>query len=194
MGDDVTALLERAMTAVEPVVASVGADDHDRPTPCPGFDLAALLGHVVGGLRGFGDVGEGLPLRFDLDPDVRVEPVADEYRRAADRLLAAFARPGVVERTYAMPWGDTTGQQLLGFELIELVVHGWDICRSLGRALVVDSDIVEATLRGAQMWVDDSARTPQLFGPEVSSNPEAPVLERLVAFLGRHPEWSVDTP
>ncbi len=194
MSDEMTALLERAMTAVEPVLASVSANDFDRPTPCPGFDLATLLAHLVGGLRGFAEVGEGLPLRFDVDPDVRVEQIAVEYRKAADQLLAAFARPGAVERTYAMPWGETTGQQLMGFELIELVVHGWDICRSLGRALVVDADIVEATLGGAQMWVDDSVRTPQLFGHEVPSDPEAPVLDRLVAFLGRRPDWSVDNP
>ena len=89
-----------------------------------------------------------------------------------------------------MPWGETTGMQLMGFELIELIVHGWDISRSLGRDAPFEDDLVEAALFGARQWVDDSTRTPQLFGPEVPVPDDAPVLDRLVGFLGRHPDWA----
>jgi hypothetical protein len=70
------------------------------------------------GLRSFAEVGEGGPLRFDTDPDLTVEDASAEYRAASQRLLRAFGRPGVLERTFAMPWGDSTGYQLAGFELI----------------------------------------------------------------------------
>ena len=75
----------------------------------------------------------------------------------------------------------------LGFELIEVVVHGWDIARSLDVPPPFDDDVVAAALAGARAWVDDSVRTPQLFGPEVTVADDAPVLDRLVGFLGRDP-------
>jgi uncharacterized protein (TIGR03086 family) len=193
MNDDIVAFVDRAVAAVEPLVAAVSAADHVRSTPCEDFDLGTLVAHLIGGLRGFADVGDGKPLRFDADPDLTTERASEEYRKAADRLVAAFRRPGMLERSFAMPWGDTTGAQLMGFELIELVVHGWDIGRSRGRAIPFDDDLVEATLIGARQWVDDSTRTPQLFGPEVPVPADAPVLDRLVGFLGRHPGWAPAT-
>lgn len=77
----------------------------------------------------------------------------------------------------------------MGFELIELIVHGWDISRSLERTAAFDDDLIQAVLSGAPLWVDDSTRTPQLFGPEVPVPSGAPVLDRLVGFLGRQPDW-----
>ena len=136
-------------------------------------------------------MGEGGELRFDadLEPDLSQEPAADAYRSAVDRLLAAFAEPGRIDSTYALPWGPTTGVQLLGFELIETVVHGWDIARGLGVELVVDDDVVRATLAGARLWVDDSVRVPGMFGSEVLVG-DVPPLDALVALLGRDPDWS----
>ena len=115
---------------------------------------------------------------------------AAAFRAAADRVITGFDRPGMLEHTFAMPWGATTGAQLLGFGLIEVVVHGWDIARSLGRPPAFDDDLVEAVMADARQWVDDSTRIPQLFGPEVVPAVDAPVLDRLVAFLGRPPTWA----
>lgn len=152
--------------------------------------VAQVAAHLIGGVRGFAVVGEGGELRFDadLDPDLSHEPADAVYRSAVDRLLAAFAEPGRVDSTYALPWGPTTGAQLLGFELIETVVHGWDIARGLGVELDVDDDVVRATSAGARLWVDDSVRVPGMFGPEVLVS-DVPPLDELVAFLGRDPDW-----
>lgn len=189
MNESVLPLLRRAVDEVGPVVAFVAAAEFERPTPCPDFDLKTVTAHLIGGLRGFADVGEGNPFEFGNDPDLDVVNPATAFHAAADRMLAAFAEPGMETRTFAMPWGDTTGAQLLGFELIEVLVHGWDIARSLDRAPVGDNELAVATLGGARLWVDDSVRTPQMFGPEVIIASEASALDQLVAFLGRHPTW-----
>jgi uncharacterized protein (TIGR03086 family) len=189
MDDALLPLVTRAVDQVEPIVASVTPADLERPTPCPGMSLAALVGHLIGGLRGFADVAEGQPLRFDIEPDVRTEDARLAFRAAADRMLAGFGAPGMLERTFDMPWGPTTGMQLIGFELIELVTHGWDIAHSMGHDPAIVPEVAEAALAGARMWVDDSVRTPQMFGPEVPVDVHAPVIERLVGFLGRDPRW-----
>lgn len=115
-----------------------------------------------------------------------MESAAAVFRSAVDRFVAAFAAPGRLDATYAMPWGPTLGVQLVGFELIETVVHGWDIARGLGLELPVDDDVARSTLAGARMWVDDSVRMPGMFGPEVATSSAGP-LDQLVAFLGRDP-------
>lgn len=193
MNDSLIPLLVRAADAVEPLVASVTAADHLRATACPDLDLKSLTAHLIGGLSGFADVAEGKPLSFGGDPDLSTNDAASAFRAEADRVIAGFSQPGMIDRTFAMPWGDTTGAQLLGFELIELLVHGWDIARSLDRQPRFDDDVVAAALAGARQWVDDSTRIPQLFGPEIVVAGDAPVLDQLVGFLGRRPTWAPPT-
>jgi len=187
---DLIELLRRASDSTETVLARIGTTDHDRPSPCPEMTIALVAAHIVGGLRTFAVVGEGGELSFDpgLDPDPSSASLAPVFRSAIDHLLAVFAEPGRLDASYDMPWGPTTGFQLIGFELIETVVHGWDIARGLGVELTVDDDVARATLDGARMWVDDSVRVPGMFGPEVQTSSATP-LDELVAFLGRDPGW-----
>ena len=87
---------------------------------------------------------------------------------------------------------DPGGNERLGSSLTHerRSAHGWDIARSLGRSIAFDDHLVTAVLADARRWVDESARTPQLFGPEVTVVEGAPALDRLVAFLGRDPSWT----
>ncbi len=192
MQPDLVDLLTRAARTTEAVLAGLGPADGDRPTPCPEMTVAQVAAHLVGGLRGFTVVAEGGELRFeaDLDPDLGAEPAASAFAAAVAGLVAAFTPAGRVDATYAMPWGPTTGAQLLGFELIEVVVHGWDIARGLGVDPAFDDDVAPAALFGARMWVDDSVRVPGMFGPEVAAPTGAAPLQELVAFLGRDPAWT----
>lgn len=182
--------IRRAAVPTEAVLRRLGPDVGDRPSPCPEMSVAHVAAHLVGGVRGFADVAEGGELRFESESstNTRSEPVAVTFRSEVDRLLAAFSQPGRIGATYSMPWGPTTGFQLVGFILIETIVHGWDIARGLGTNLDVDDGIARVALAGARMWVDDSVRVPGMFGPEVSVGDVSP-LDELVAFLGRSPAW-----
>lgn len=185
------ALLRRAADSTERVLRHLGPDDLDRPSPCPEMTVAQVTAHLIGGIRGFAEVGRGGELRFDanLDPDLVREPAAVTFRAATEEMLVAFTPPGRIDATYTMPWGPSTGTQLLGFELIELVVHGWDVARGLGTMLTVDDEVAGAASAGARMWVDESVRVPGMFGPEVHISDGSP-LDQLVAFLGRDPAWT----
>jgi uncharacterized protein (TIGR03086 family) len=191
MPTDLIELLSRASGPTEAVLAQLHPEHRDRPTPCPEMTVAQVAAHLIGGLRGFTEVANGGELRFDpvLDPALDGERVDVVFRSAVDALIAAFARPGRLDASYAMPWGPTTGGQLVGFELIETVVHGWDIARGLGVGIEVEEPVAAATLTGARQWVDESVRVPGMFGPEIVVTDAGP-LEELVAFLGRDPSWT----
>lgn len=179
--------LERAIADVEPIVGSIRRESFGLPTPCSDFDVRTLVGHLVGGMRGFADVGEGGALSFDLDPDLDTEDALTKYRSAASRLLAAWRAPGATERMYDMPWGQMLGIQLVGFAFLEVLTHGWDLAKATGFERTIDAGLAEAALASARMWVDEGARTPVLFGPEVEIVGDAAAPDRLAAFLGRRP-------
>jgi uncharacterized protein (TIGR03086 family) len=187
--DPLLALVRRAALHAEPIVAQCTLDRLNDPTPCPQLDVGHLAGHLIGGLRGFADVAAGKEMRFDGDPDLSKDDPRIEFRTAADRMLEMFDL-AALERTYKMPWGDSQGRQLVGFELIELLTHGWDLARALNIDSTLPEDLATAALESAQLWVDESTRTPVLFGPEVPVPPAAPVTDRLVGFLGRNPAWA----
>jgi uncharacterized protein (TIGR03086 family) len=191
MDGDLLELITTAARATEAVLAHMHAGDASRATPCPEMDVAALASHLIGGIRGMTIVGAGGELRFDpgADPEVDHTVARAQFRAAVDEMVATFAVPGRIDATYAVPWGSSTGAQLLGFALIEIVVHGWDLARGLGCPPGIDEGVAAATLAGARQWVDDSVRVPGMFGPEVHVAAAAPS-DALAAFLGRDPAWT----
>lgn len=73
----------------------------------------------------------------------------------------------------------------------ELVVHGWDIARSLGRGYRID----DASIAVAREFVDSVTAPgvqppPGLFGPPVPVPSDASPLDQLLAQTGRDPHWS----
>jgi uncharacterized protein (TIGR03086 family) len=189
MADPLIELVRSAAVHTETIVGRCTADRLHDPTPCPEMDVEHLAAHLIGGLVGFSDVAAGKEMRFDADPDLARQDPRTEFRNAADRMLDAFDLPAL-ERTYKMPWGDSAGRQLVGFELIEILTHGWDLARALRIDSTMPEDLAEAALESARLWVDDSTRVPVLFGPEVPVPASAPVTDRLVGFLGRNPAWA----
>jgi uncharacterized protein (TIGR03086 family) len=185
MAEDVLVLLRAAVGETLRLVDGVTARQWALPTPCEDMDVAGLVVHVVGGLEQFAAVGAGEP----TEPPAE-HPGADAgaYRSASEKMLDAWSRPGVIDRVYPMDWGETPGEMLMGFSLIEQVVHGWDLARATGQTPRFPPDVVAATLRLAHDYDDESIRVPGMFGPAVPVADDAPALDRLAAFLGRRPD------
>ncbi len=189
MADPLLELVRTAALHTESIVAQCMGDRLREPTPCPELDVGKLASHLIGGLTGFADVAEGKDLQFAADPDLTNHDTRRAFRAAVDRMLQSFDGPAL-EQTYTMPWGESTGRQLVGFELIEVLTHGWDLARALRIDSTMPEDLAAVALESSRLWVDDSTRVPTLFGPEVPVPPSAPVTDRLAGFLGRDPAWT----
>jgi uncharacterized protein (TIGR03086 family) len=185
--------LENAVVATEKVVAGVSPDQLGAPTPCSDWDVRALLNHLVATLREFDarfherelsdDLGApgGLPAKDLLGDD----PLT-AYRDAAEALLDSVRPAGALERKYPTPVGELPGSLLAEAAVLDVVVHGWDLARATGQDTGIDPPLAEHALAFAQGFVSDQMR-PRVFG---SNNPvpdDAPVGDRLVAFVGRNP-------
>ncbi|WP_248961074.1 TIGR03086 family metal-binding protein [Sphaerisporangium perillae] len=194
---DVRELDRRAVLASLDVVGKASPGDLGRPTPCAGWTLADLLAHMTAQHHGFAAAAAG----NGADPEAwRLEPVGDDavavYAGAAERVIAAFAEEGVLDRVFALPEFGTgaafPAAQAIGFHLIDYLVHAWDVARSLDVAFTPEPGLVEAAWPIAHAVPDDERRhrPGAAFQPRLAVPADATRFDQILAMLGRTPERS----
>jgi uncharacterized protein (TIGR03086 family) len=173
--------LSAAIAVAEIIVAGISAGQWDAPTPCTGVDVRALVNHLVAGNLHFAALVEGA-LRPDRDADLLGAEPAGAFRSAAAVLTAALGTPGVLDRTYPLPFGEVPGLGLIEIRLIEHLGHGWDLARATGQRAVFPDDLAERGLAVARRQLDNRQSA---FGAEVEVSADAQAIDRLAGFLGR---------
>ncbi len=185
--------LRAILGAVGDLVAAVREDQWAGPTPCPEWNVRELVSHLVIGNRLFAGIlrGEVAVSPGALDPKSSDVPGSDPvtvYRDAAQELIAAFARTGVLEDVFQVPVGRVPGIAALHLRATEALVHGWDLAQATGQQPPqVDDAIAERELEftRAKLPGVPAGRTP--FAPPQPAAADAPPITRLAALLGRHP-------
>jgi uncharacterized protein (TIGR03086 family) len=176
----------RAVDQTGRIVAGVTPDQLGGATPCIEWDVRALLNHTIAGVQMFDDAAQ--EKEFDMsrhERDVMGGDPADSYAEGAARLKETLGQPGVLDRTWTMPFGATPGQIAIGAATVETLQHGWDVARATGQQVEFDPELSEAAMATAQMMPPEIVRQPGVFGPEAQCAPDAPIEDRLAAFLGR---------
>jgi uncharacterized protein (TIGR03086 family) len=169
--------------------------DLTRKTPCVGWTLADLLSHMIAQHRGFAVAATGAQstlLEWEPRP-LSGDPVA-EYTAAADEVIAAFADATNGDFDVWLPElgrRPFTASDALTFQLVDDVVHAWDLARALDVPLHVDDDLAEAALAVALRVPDDAARRGPgfAFAPGLPVTHDASTLDRTLLLLGRSPAW-----
>ncbi|WP_280490827.1 TIGR03086 family metal-binding protein, partial [Nocardia asiatica] len=122
------------------------------------------------------------------------DPVAD-YRASADDVLAAFAAEDVFERTLVLaeilPDRGIPATQVIGFHLVDSVVHAWDVARSIGETVTPDAVLADEALTIALTVPDGPERSAPgaAFGPALTGPEHTSTLDRILLALGRSPNW-----
>jgi uncharacterized protein (TIGR03086 family) len=187
---DQVRLLEGAIGYALGSVAAVAPRLLSRPTPCSDWDLRALLQHVNDSLAALyeaadtGRIGpdpaadEGDSLRADL---------ATMFRDRARRLLGAWASAGRHHQVIAIIDRPLLASVVAGTGAIELAVHGWDSSWACGQHRPIPPILAGDLLAICPLLVTQATRHLQFAAP-VAVSPMASTSDRLVAFLGRHPD------
>ena len=179
--------------AVAAVLADPPRQSLDAPTPCSAFDLRALVEHFVGTSGALARLGLDQP----LDPD---DPWGGGAG-AAEGDWSGVVRANLVD--LARGWGRAeawTGEAQVGgsvlprgmlgeMALVEVVAHGWDVARALGRTLELPAPAAEA-VEEAVAATAALGRQMGAYGPEVPVPAGAPALDRALAQAGRDPRWT----
>lgn len=195
---NVRELDRRAMAVTAQIVSAVTPRHWDDPTPCAGWRVADLLAHLLGQYHGFALAasGEPTPIEAFAPRPVRPAELAGNYATAAELVTAAFAEDGVPERRFYLPeiraGGSFPATAAIGFHLVDEVVHAWDLATSIGVPVDFDAEVLRAALAIARQVPNDPASRGEgaAFGPGCDPGPDRPVLDRVVALLGRDPDWT----
>ncbi|MFN8028302.1 MAG: TIGR03086 family metal-binding protein [Acidimicrobiia bacterium] len=181
--------LSRADAQFARVIGEVTVDDLDRPTPCEGWDVRALLNHVVGGNRMSVVALEG-GSRDDVLAVFGDDLLADDYLvayqdSAADQ-LAAFEEDGALAGMVHHPIGEVPAAQLLQFRIGDLTLHSWDLARAIGADETVDPALAAYVL-AALLPMGDHIKEVGVFGegPSGTVPDDAPDQQRLLDLAGR---------
>jgi len=183
-GAPVVEQLGRAFDAVAGLISNIRADQWSAPTPCTDWTVRRVVDHLIGMNRVFAALLAGQPPPPRPSADHVEDDPAGAYRDSAAALLAAFSRPGVLERTYHGPLGAATGAERLQIRLYDLLAHGWDLAQATEQPAGLPEDLAEQSLAFARTQLTEQAR-PGRFGPAQIVAGQAPAIERLAAFLGR---------
>lgn len=194
---DIRELDRRAMDVTAGLVPLIAPDQLDNPTPCAGWLLRDLLAHIVGQYHGFALAASGQPTSVeDFRPRrVTTDPAAS-YTGAAALVTAAFAEDGVLDRSFFLPelrdGGAFPATAAIGFHLVDEVAHAWDLAKSMGVPLEFDDEVLRAALAIARQVPNDPASRGEgrAFAPAEPTDPSQAALDRIMALLGRRPDWA----
>lgn len=176
-----------ALTWVAGLIAAVPAERLTDPTPCDGFDVRTLLGHLVTTVRRARVIAEGR--RVDEVPFVSTGIADDElagtYAADADAACAAWAEDARLDVTVVVPWGEVPGRGAVWAYLSETLVHGWDLAVATRQHPEADPDTARAALAAIPQTLPAEPRGgPVPFDPPVEPADGAGPTERLANWAG----------
>jgi uncharacterized protein (TIGR03086 family) len=175
------------------IVSGIAAGELGHPTPCPGYDVAGLIDHLVEAGHRAAALGRGqAPPPGDQSPHVELPDAPGQLRSAAEQAARAWGDNSSLSRRHTMPWGEQyTGATLVDMYLAELAAHAWDLARATRQTDKLDPALALPALQGARAMIKPHYRNiagpGAPFGAEVPTAPGADDWERLAAFTGRDP-------
>jgi uncharacterized protein (TIGR03086 family) len=198
--ENILELHRRSVAGLRPVVDRVTPADLDRPTPCAGWDLRALLEHMTGQDRGFAAAVRASRTGDDVDasafaPHPLGPSPAATLAEGLDEVVAAFA--AAADGLVLMAEFDrrVPAPIVVQMHLIDTLVHGWDVAATLGvqddYVTRLDAEVVGAALAMSEQIPDDEYReTPGAsFAHALPAPQDADPWTRVLTLLGRDPAW-----
>ncbi|MFC7448722.1 TIGR03086 family metal-binding protein [Rhodococcus daqingensis] len=185
-----------ALALTGDIVGGLSEQQLDLPTPCDEWDVRAVICHLSANARAMSshlsDRNDGSREGLTGDAPPTPDPCAD-FDAAASELARTLADDAVLDRSVPVASSGTVpGSIAIGVHFVDVLTHGWDLSRAIGIDYRPAERRVATALKFAGRYPDSPAmRGPgALFAPIETVDPDAPVLDRLAALLGRDPQWT----
>jgi uncharacterized protein (TIGR03086 family) len=188
--DDLVKLHGRCGQRLAALVDGVRPGQWHDDTPCSEWDVRTLAHHLLYEQRWVPPLCQGQTIekvgdRFEgdlLGEDASAWPGL--LALSIDEAHAAVARPGVLDRTVHLSFGDFPAQEYVTELIADLAIHGWDLARATGQDDAIDPGAVALLLPWARAHADFLSGS-GMFGSRIDIPPEAPDDVRLLGLLGR---------
>lgn len=180
--------------AVLEIAGNVKPDQLGLATPCQGWDVRAVVNHLMF----WSAFRSELAARKESAPDD--DPVTEQTDFTAEgdwvetleaqlgRATAAWAEPGALDGDTGLAGGSMPAPVIAMMMVGELVLHGWDLAVATGQRLDIDDATATAVLESTAAMAEQG-RSYGVFGEEVPVPDTAPPLDRVLGLSGRDPSW-----
>ena len=173
-----------ALVAAEFSRLVAGTTDWSAAAPVDGWTARDVVDHLVTWLPGF-LVSGGVTL--PAGPPTADDPAAawEHHTHAVQALLTARG-----EEDFTHPFVGThpIAQAVDRFYVSDVFMHSWDLARAGGQDARLDADFA-GRLLGGMAQMEDVLRSSGQYGAPVAVADDAPVVDRLMGFVGRDPSW-----
>lgn len=187
--DELRALQRNALADVDVLVAGLSPSLMTRPTPCEGWDVRALVEHMVGLNMGF---AEAFRAGACTEDSYRSRPVCS-WIESRDMLVDATAElePG---RTVVIAPVSTelsfSARDAVVIHLLDITVHAWDLASALGmNHQPSDQSVAAIADMAALIAARPLPSTEEQFSSPLPAIINAPAWTRVLRLLGRDPSW-----
>jgi uncharacterized protein (TIGR03086 family) len=168
-----------------------GTRSWDAPSPVADWTARDVVRHLVEWLPSFLAAGSGIQL--PAGPSVDDDPVA-AWQAHVDAVQALLDDPATAELTLsnrhigALPLDRAIDQ----FYTSDVFMHTWDLARATGQDDRLDPEFCALLLAGMEP-IEDVIRSSGQYGPRVPVKDDADTQAKLIAFIGRDPQWTPAT-
>lgn len=200
-------LFAAAVKVATPIIDGTKSADLAKPTPCEGFSVEQLLGHLVFVVRRVASAGRGENQFEAQDETIASDNFPADWRSSVAEMVAVWSDDTTLTSTVVLPWATMTGAQTLEMWASELTTHTWDLATATQQSPQWDDVVVRQSLVSLQrdlpladrspIWAAFAEHLPEgtPFDPPYSNATpvptDAPMIDQLVAWAGRRPASSL---
>ncbi len=176
---------QRAVDAAAEMIGVVTDADLGRATPCAGWDVGALIAHMVWICEVYADgLSGGTPPAAASDLG-RHDPAAS-YGEASGRAMVAWRAGVEPDQMLALPFGTLPVALGVWVFIGDQLIHTWDLATALGRDFTMPAEIAAQQLELMKQHYNPEARgADRPFGVATECPPDASVQDQLIALSGR---------
>ncbi len=158
--------------------------DWSAPAPVEGWTARDVVDHLVTWFPGFLAAGG---IELPAGPHVADDPAA-AWHHHADAVQALLTERGEEEFTHPYVGTHPLATAVDRFYISDVFMHSWDLARAGGQDPRLDEDFAGELLAGLSA-MEDVLRSSGQYGAPVAVAADAPVVDRMAAFIGRDPDW-----
>ncbi len=160
-------------------VQAAPADSWGNAAPCEGWTAADVVCHIAGNMNG---VTAGLTGAEPVATDA-AQPVAT-WNAARTTMLDAINSHDLATKITG-PMGPMPAEQIIGrFVATDILVHTWDLARSVGGDEQINAAAIEGAYSGLKP-MDAMLRSAGMFGPKIEAAEGDDLQTEFLKFLGR---------
>ena len=186
LGTDPAEDVVAAMAGFGRVLLQVDDEHLELDTPCDGWNVEALISHVV-----LGDAsvpllftGEPLPSTMAIDTSILGPNPVATWRGTALAAIESWRTDGAMDAIVQHPVGERPGHIFARFRLVDLLGHTWDLAHTIGVDAEISEPLAEAALDFLFPMLDE-LRESMVFGAPVTPPPDSSAAVRFLALIGR---------